>query len=159
VQRFSRHKKIIVEALLARQFAGVPPHRDPDSITWKARRARLTRAGRPCHSRRSPFGSGPGSPWGSRCFSRHKKIIVEALLARQFAGVPPHRDPDSITLRDLVVARQRFAAIDPDLRDGAGEHAVGAVDRHAAGRPRRTIRGSPTASARVPTRCAPSGQT
>lgn len=33
-------------------------------------------------------------------FSRHKKIIVEALLARQFAGVPPHRDPDSITLRE-----------------------------------------------------------
>ena len=33
-------------------------------------------------------------------FSQHKKILVEALLARQFAGVPPHRDPDSITLRE-----------------------------------------------------------
>ena len=33
-------------------------------------------------------------------FSRNKKIVVEALLARQFAGVPQPRDPDSITLRE-----------------------------------------------------------
>jgi photosynthetic reaction center H subunit len=33
-------------------------------------------------------------------FSRNKTIVVEALLARQFAGVPQPRDPDSITLRE-----------------------------------------------------------
>ena len=33
-------------------------------------------------------------------FSREKTIVVEALLARQFAGVPQPRAPDSITLRE-----------------------------------------------------------